>query len=70
MSVSVEIEVESEDCCPKCGADMKGMASAEPSKDALLAELKALLAKSDANGQADRQLKIDELISKISELGD
>jgi hypothetical protein len=46
-----------------------GMA-AEPSKDALLAELKALLAKNDSNGQADRQMKIDELISQISEMGD
>lgn len=71
MSTSIEIEVESEscDCCKDCKMG-GGMKAAEPSKDALLAELKALLAKSDANGQADRQLKIDELISKISELGD
>jgi hypothetical protein len=48
----------------------KGAVPAEPSKDALLAELKALLAQTGTNGLADRQLKIDELISKISELGD
>lgn len=69
MSVSVEIEVEG-DKCDKCGADMKGAATAEPSKDALLAELKGLLSQTSSAGQADRQMKIDELISKISELGD
>ncbi len=71
MSTSIEIEVESEscDCCADCKMN-KGGEYAEPSKDALLAELKALLAKNDSNGQADRQMKIDELISKISELGD
>jgi hypothetical protein len=40
------------------------------SKDSLLAELKKLLAITSSNGLADRQMKIDELISKISELGD
>lgn len=71
MSTSIEIEVESEscDCCKDCKMN-KGGEYAEPSKDALLAELKALLAKNDSNGQADRQMKIDELISQISELGD
>jgi hypothetical protein len=68
MSVSVEIEVENEEkCCEKCGAKM---GDAAPSKDALLAELKKLLAETGTNNQADRQIKIDELISQISELGD
>jgi hypothetical protein len=70
MSVSIEIEVESEDCCSECGAPMRDKATAEPSKDAMLAELKAMLNDSSANGKADRQMKIDELMSKISELGD
>jgi hypothetical protein len=70
MTVSIEIEVESEDCCKECGAPMGGKpATVEPSKDAMLAELKALLGNNSANGQADRQLKIDELMSKIQELG-
>jgi hypothetical protein len=43
---------------------------AEPSKDALLTELKGLLGQTGSNGLADRQMKIDELIGKISELGD
>jgi hypothetical protein len=42
----------------------------EESKDALLAELKKLLMVTGSNGLADRQMQIDELISKISELGD
>lgn len=71
MSTSIEIEVESEscDCCKDCKMN-KGDAYAEPSKDALLAELKTLLANGSSAGQADRQMKIDELIGKISELGD
>ena len=48
----------------------KGGEYAEPSKDALLAELKGLLSQTAASGQAERQMKIDELISKIGELGD
>jgi hypothetical protein len=36
----------------------------------MLAELKTLLAKTDANGQADRQVKIDELVSKLADMGD
>jgi hypothetical protein len=39
------------------------------SKDALIAQLKTLLGDNRPNGQADRQLKIDELMSKISEMG-
>lgn len=71
MTTSIEIEVESEDKCKECGAAMNGKpATAEPSKDALLAELKKLLNDSTANGMADRQMKIDELMSQISELGD
>lgn len=67
MSVSIEIEVESEDKCASCGQDMKAEGPVE-SKDALLAELKGLLNDNTPNGMADRQLKIDELMSKISEL--
>jgi hypothetical protein len=69
MSTSIEIEVESEscDCCPDC---KMGGEKPEESKDALLAELKKLLMVTGSNGLADRQMKIDELISKISELGD
>lgn len=72
MSVSVEIEVESEDKCNgncMCGGQDKPGMAAEPSKDALLAELKTLLNNSTQNGQAERQMKIDELMSKISEMG-
>lgn len=72
MSTSIEIEVESEseycDCCKDC--KMNKSEDAEPSKDQLLAELKGLLGQTASAGQADRQMKIDELISKISELGD
>ncbi len=65
----VEIEIESgKGCCEDCPC-MKGMQSPMESKDALLAELKALLADNRPNGQADRQLKIDELMSKISDMG-
>ena len=72
MSTSIEIEVESEseycDCCKDCKMSMD--AKPEESKDSLLAELKKLLGDSSSNGMADRQMKIDELISKISELED
>lgn len=67
MSTSVEIEVESEsghECT--CGKYDKP----EESKDSMLAELKKMLAETGSNGLAERQMKIDELISKISELGD
>lgn len=70
MSVSIEIEVESGDKCEACGHEMAKPATAEPSKDSMLAELKKLLSETSANGQADRQMKIDELMSKISELGE
>jgi hypothetical protein len=70
MSTSVEIEVESEDKCASCGQSMKGDAMApEKTKDQLLAELKALLNDSTQNGMAERQMKIDELMAKISEMG-
>jgi hypothetical protein len=46
------------------------MGKSVESKDALLAELKGLLNDNRANGQADRQLKIDELMSKISDMGE
>lgn len=61
----VEIEVESGHECT-CGKYDKP----EVSKDAMLSELKSLLGNGAASGQADRQVKIDELIGKISELGD
>jgi hypothetical protein len=61
----VEIEVESGHECT-CGKYDKP----EVSKDSMLAELKSLLTKNDANGQADRQMKIDELIGQIGEMGD
>lgn len=61
----VEIEVESGHECT-CGKYDKP----EVSKDALLAELKSLLSNGASAGQADRQAKIDELIGKISEMGD
>ena len=66
----IEIEIESEESCDCC-KDCK-MGSKEPveSKGSLLAELKKLLSETGSNGLADRQMKIDELISKISELGD
>jgi hypothetical protein len=66
--VEIEIESESESC--DCCADCKMGSKPEESKDALLAELKKLLMVTGSNGLADRQMQIDELISKISELGD
>ena len=69
MSTSVEIEVESEDKCSHCGQDMKsGEMGPEKSKDEMLAELKTLLNDNTTNGMAERQMKIDELMSKISDL--
>lgn len=68
----VEIEVESEEPCDCCADCKMGSKDAKPveSKDALLKELKTLLANSNSTGMADRQMKIDELIGKIAELGD
>lgn len=63
----VEIEVKSEEKCSYCGHDMKAEGP-EKSKDEMLAELKGLLNDSTQNGMAERQMKIDELMSKISEL--
>lgn len=66
----VEIEIESgKGCCEDCPC-MNGMGKPAESKDALMAELKALLNDNRANGQADRQMKIDELMSKISDMGE
>lgn len=69
MSTSIEIEVESEscDCCEDCKMYPK---ESSESKDSMLAELKKLLSETGSNGLADRQMKIDELIGKINELGD
>lgn len=71
MSVSVEIEVEneSEGKCPSCGAEMGKPAEPEMTKDEMLAELKKLLNDNTANGRAERQMKIDELMSKLTEMG-
>lgn len=64
----VEIEIEAGGCCEDCPC-MKDMEQPAESKDALVAELKALLNDNRANGQADRQMKIDELMGKIAEMG-
>lgn len=66
----VEIEIESEESCDCCKDCKMGSEKPQESKDGLLKELKALLAENGSNGQADRQMAIDELISKIAELGD
>jgi hypothetical protein len=68
MSTSIEIEVEPEEKCSHCGQDMKSEGP-EMSKQAMTAELKALLNDSTPNGMSERQAKIDELMSKISEMG-
>jgi hypothetical protein len=71
MATSIEIEVEPDEKCNgncMCGGQEKPGAMQEPSKDALLAELKKLLAETGTNGLAERQMKIDELISKINEM--
>lgn len=74
MTTSIEIEVESEsescDCCADCKMGSGKMAKPVESKDSMLAELKKLLSETGSNGLADRQMKIDELIGKINELGD
>lgn len=69
MSTSIEIEV---DGCCECDCKMCGDMGSKPteSKDALLAQLKALLNDNRSNGQADRQMQIDELMSKISDMGE
>jgi hypothetical protein len=63
----VEIEIKSGEKCASCGYDMKAEGPAE-SKDSMLAELKSMLSDNSQNGMAERQMKIDELISKINEL--
>lgn len=67
MSVEIEIEVKG-DKCEHCGAEMEAK-PAEPTKDELLAELKKMLNDNSSNGMAERQMKIDELMAKISEMG-
>lgn len=64
--MSMEIEIKS-DKCEYCGHD-KAM-EPKQTKDDMIAELKVLLNKSDANGQAERQVQIDELMAKIAEYG-
>ena len=55
------------DCgCDCCSAPQ----GPQPSKDELLAQLKTLLSKNDANGQAQRQLDIDKLIEQIDDIND
>ncbi len=70
MTTSIEIEVESEESCDCCADCKMGGKAAKPveSKDALLKQLKDLLGNSNATGMADRQLAIDALIEKISDL--
>jgi hypothetical protein len=66
---AVEIEIEAGcggDCM--CGGAKKPMA-AEQNKDQMIAELKGLLSENGSNGQAERQVKIDEVIKKINEYG-
>jgi hypothetical protein len=63
----VEIEITSGEKCSHCGQDMKSEGP-EMSKEAMTAELKALLNDSTPNGMSERQAKIDELMSKISEM--
>jgi hypothetical protein len=54
-----------------CGCDCCSTPQGpQPSKDELLAQLKTLLSKNDANGQAQRQLDIDKLIEQIDDLSD
>lgn len=66
----VEIEIKSGEKCSHCGQDMAaGEMGAEKTKDQMLTELKVMLADSSSNGQAERQVKIDELIGKINEYG-
>ena len=66
--IEIEIESESESC--DCCADCKMGSKPAKSKDELLAELKKLLMMTGTNGLAERQMKIDELISEIEDLGD
>jgi hypothetical protein len=63
----VEIEITSGEKCSHCGQDMKAEGP-EMSKESMLAELKTLLNDNTPNNMAERQGKIDELMSKISEL--
>ena len=54
-----------------CGCDCCSVPQGpQPSKDELLAQLKTLLSKNDANGQAQRQLDIDKLIEQIDDIND
>jgi len=54
-------------CCEGCTCDM-----AEPKGDkmAMIKQLKDLLSQTGSTGQAERQLAVDQLIYKISELED
>lgn len=72
MSTSIEIEVESEDKCNgqcMCGGQEKPGMAPEKTKDQLIAELKTMLNDNSSNGMAERMVKIDELMKKISEYG-
>ena len=68
--IEVEIKSEGKGCDGNCacGGEMKPM-EPKKTKDQLIADLKVLLSKSDANGQAERQVQIDELMAKIAEYG-
>jgi hypothetical protein len=63
----VEIEISSGEKCSHCGQGVESEGP-EMSKDSMLAELKTLLNDNTPNNMAERQGKIDELMSKISEL--
>lgn len=72
--IEIEIDSESEsetcDCCPDCKMGSGMAAKPVKTKDELLVELKKLLMMTGTNGLAERQMKIDELISEIEDLGD
>ena len=66
----IEISIESGDKCEACGQSKPmGSMPAEQTKDQMIAELKSLLSENTQNGQAERQVKIDEIIKKINEYG-
>jgi hypothetical protein len=46
------------------------MGESKGDKSAMLMQLKDLLSQTGSNGQAERQLAIDQLIYKINELGE
>lgn len=66
-----EVEIEVKSGCSgecMCGGEKKSM-PAEQTKDEMITELKSLLSENTQNGQAERQVKVDEIIKKINEYG-